>query len=94
MGCSGRLSDFFVRDEQKMVDTLLVADIAAYVMHRKVKDLVVVSSDADMWPGVLFAMNSGCNVVQVHPRSGWRTQRHLLETIKMTRSAKYFQASF
>lgn len=94
MGCSGRLGDFFVRDEQKMVDTLLVADVAAYVMHRKAKDLVIVSSDADMWPGVLLAMNSGCNVVQVHPRSNWRTQRHLLDTIRVTRSAKYFQASF
>jgi len=94
MGCSARLGEFFVRDEQKMVDTLLVADIAAYVMHRNIRDLVVVSSDADMWPGVLLAMNSGCNVVQVHPRSNWRTQRHLLDTIRMTRSAKYFQTSF
>lgn len=50
--CANRLGNLFVRDEQKMVDTLIVADIAFQVLSEKAKEIVIVSSDTDMWPGV------------------------------------------
>lgn len=92
-GCGSRLSHVLVRDEQKMVDTLLVADIAHQALALKATDVVVVSSDTDMWPGVLLAMRAGCNVVHLHTRSGWKTQRHLMATLGPSTSHRYTQLS-
>lgn len=92
-GCSSRLGDIFVRDEQKMVDTLIVADIAQQALVQKAPDVVVVSSDTDMWPGVLLATQVGCNVIHVHTRQGWQTQRHLMNTLGATALRLYQQLS-
>lgn len=92
-GCASRLSGLLVRDEQKMVDTLLVADIAYQALSLKATDVVVVSSDTDMWPGILLAMNSGCNVIHLHTQSGWKTQRHLIATLGQATSPRYTQLS-
>ncbi len=92
-GCASRLSHVLVRDEQKMVDTLLVADIAYQALALKATDVVVVSSDTDMWPGVLLAIRAGCNVVHLHTRTGWRTQRHLMATLGHAAMPLYTQLS-
>jgi len=81
VGCANRLGNVFVRDEQKMVDTLIVADIAYQALSKKAKDIVIVSSDTDMWPGVLLALQAGCSVIHIHTKTGWKTQRHLLNTL-------------
>ncbi len=44
MGCSCRVDDILVRDEQKMVDTLIVADIAHQALVQRASDIVVVVS--------------------------------------------------
>jgi predicted nuclease of predicted toxin-antitoxin system len=90
--CSMVIGDLLVRDEQKMVDTLLVADIAHQTFVAKTTDIVVVSSDTDMWPGVLLALQNSCNILQVHTR-GSRTQRHLLQSITRTMSGVYREVS-
>ena len=92
-GCASVFGDLFVRDEQKMVDTLLVADIAQYTLQHKPTDMVIVSSDTDMWPGVYLALRSGCAVLQIHTRSGGRTQGHLLRTLLPRQAALYSQIS-
>lgn len=92
-GCGNRLSDIFVRDEQKMVDTLLVADIAHQAFVQRANDVVVVSSDIDMWPGLLLAVQAGCNVIHIHSKQGWRTQRHLIRTLNVQTSRRYQQTS-
>lgn len=92
-GCASQLRHVLVRDEQKMVDTLLVADIAYQALALKATDIVVVSSDTDMWPGVLVATGSGCNVVHLHTRTGWRTQRHLMSTLSPAAKTHYMQRS-
>ncbi len=51
--CGAQLGQLLVRDEQKMVDTLVVADVAFQVFIHGSHDVVVVSSDADIWPGIL-----------------------------------------
>lgn len=92
-GCTSRLGHVFVRDEQKMVDTLMVADIAYQALRQKVSDVVVVSSDADIWPGVLLALQAGCTVTHVHPRPGWKTQRYLLNSLGVQMGKFYQQLS-
>lgn len=92
-GCSSRLGNVLVRDEQKMVDTLIVADIAFRALSSRATDVVIVSSDTDMWPGVLLALRSGCAVTHIHTRPGWRTQRHLMNTLSGHSSHSYQQLS-
>jgi hypothetical protein len=90
--CPCVLGDLLVRDEQKMVDTLLVTDIAQMIVQRSATKLVLVSSDADMWPGVYLALRSGCEIIQIHTRGG-QTQGHLLRTLEPRLSALYKQTS-
>lgn len=92
-GCSSRLGNVFVRDEQKMVDTLIVADVAFQALSASATDVAIVSSDTDMWPGVLLALRAGCAVTHIHTRAGWRTQRHLLATLGASASRGYQQLS-
>jgi hypothetical protein len=92
-GCATKLGDIFVRDEQKMVDTLIVADIAHQALAAKAADIVVVSSDTDMWPGVLLALRAGCSVIHIHTKHDWRTQRHLMNTISGQLGRIYHQLS-
>jgi uncharacterized LabA/DUF88 family protein len=91
--CGVRLDDILVRDEQKMVDTMIVADIAYKALVDKVSDIVIVSSDTDMWPGVMLALRAGCYVTHVHTRSGGKTQRHLLNTLEGHMGMFYQQVS-
>ena len=91
--CTMKLGDVLVRDEQKMVDTLIVADMAQCVHIAKASDIVVVSSDTDMWPGVLLALRAGCSVIHVHTKHGWRTQGHLMRTIANQLGRSYRQIS-
>jgi hypothetical protein len=91
--CAMKLGDLLVRDEQKMVDTLIVADMAQSVHVAKARDVVVVSSDTDMWPGVLLALRAGCSVIHVHTKHGWRTQGHLMRTIPNQLGRGYQQMS-
>lgn len=92
-GCNSKLADVFVRDEQKMVDTLIVADMAHQAFAVKATDVVVVSSDTDMWPGVLLALRAGCAVTHIHTKRGLRTQRHLMNTLGGQLSRNYQQLS-
>lgn len=89
--CSVKAQDLIVRDEQKMVDTLLVADIAYLSLQRRDKNIVVVSSDTDMWPGVLLAANAGCLITHVHTNQGWKTQRHLKLMLDAGRSGMFYE---
>jgi len=93
VGCGSTLGDVLVRDEQKMVDTLLVADMAVHTLTKAASDLVVVSSDVDMWPGVLIALQAGCHVTHIHTKPGWRTQSHLLRTLNQSTGRAYRQLS-
>lgn len=92
-GCNATLGDVFVRDEQKMVDTLIVADIAFQALSIGANDVVVVSSDTDMWPGVLLALSAGRSVTHIHTKRGWRTQRHLMNTLNVQLKRNYRQFS-
>jgi hypothetical protein len=62
--CSRSIGDLITKSEQKLVDTMLVADTIhlASVSERKI---ILVSSDDDMWPGMLSAMQLGATIFHV-----------------------------
>ncbi len=93
LDCSVSLGDVLVRDEQKMVDTMMVADLAYISLVERAKNVVVVSSDTDMWPGVMLALRAGCYVLQIHTKAGWRTQTHLINTLDALTARFYEQTS-
>lgn len=53
--CSVRPADLLTRMEQKVVDTLMVADLAC-AQHHGYSDICVVSRDDDIWPGLGLAV--------------------------------------
>ncbi|HIW95059.1 MAG TPA: NYN domain-containing protein [Candidatus Corynebacterium gallistercoris] len=59
---AGQLIEWGDRRTQKAVDTRLVADMVIAAMKNHVSDIVLVSGDADMLPGVEEAVNAGIRV--------------------------------
>ncbi|MDO5669788.1 MAG: NYN domain-containing protein [Corynebacterium sp.] len=59
---AGQLIEWGERRTQKAVDTRLVADMVVTACRQQVSDLVLVSGDADMIPGVNEATNHGLRV--------------------------------
>lgn len=59
---AGQLIEWGDRRTQKAVDTRLVADMVLAGVRRDFTDLVLVSGDADMIPGVQEAVNAGVRV--------------------------------
>jgi uncharacterized LabA/DUF88 family protein len=92
-GCLARLGHVFVRNEQKMVDTLIVADIAFLVYQESASDIVVVSADTDMWPGVILATKAHANVLHIYPVHGKATHPLIRATLDAHMSACYSELS-
>ena len=69
MGCSTALGDLVKRNEQKLVDTLITADLI-YLASRHPDVIVIVSSDDDMWPGIRSALALGASVVHIQTQVG------------------------
>lgn len=59
---AGQLIEWGDRRTQKAVDTRLVADMVLAGVRREFTDIVLVSGDADMIPGVQEAVNAGVRV--------------------------------
>ena len=59
--CSMPCQEFVFRGEQKLVDTMMLSDLIHYSIagHR---ELAVVSSDDDLWPGILSALQYGASI--------------------------------
>ncbi len=62
--CTRSIDQLLTRAEQKLVDTMLVADLI-HLASSGETSLSVVSSDDDLWPGMLMAMSHGAKVVHV-----------------------------
>jgi hypothetical protein len=87
-GCATKMEDVLFRAEQKLVDTMLVADMLHFaIRHQEI--LVVVSSDDDIWPGIHASIINGAQVVHVHTASSRATPAHYSRLI----SGKYSQCS-
>lgn len=72
--CGRPIQDFMTRVEQKLVDTMLVADLIHLAVGGE-SALGVVSSDDDLWPGLIAAIDRGTQVV--HLRTKHRTSHNL-----------------
>ena len=68
--CFVEPSTVLARDEQKMVDSMLVIDLVHFAETTK-EALVVVSADDDLWPGIRFVLLRGARVIHVIPRRRW-----------------------
>ena len=66
-GCVLSPFDGVARDEQKQVDTAIVAD-AIHASSKGSRLVVIVSGDDDMWPGIVAALSMGTNVLRVYPQ--------------------------
>lgn len=64
-GCEVTLRQAMKRREQKLVDTMMAADLFfnAYWRERRI---AVVSSDDDLWPAIRTALQLGVEVIHVH----------------------------
>ena len=62
--CTRTIDQLLTRSEQKLVDTMLVSDLI-HLAYLGESSLAVVSSDDDLWPGMLMAMSHGVDVVHV-----------------------------
>jgi hypothetical protein len=56
-----------VKDEQKQIDTLMVADLIHSSMTTS-EPLVVVSSDDDLWPGIFAAISLRVPIVRMYTK--------------------------
>lgn len=66
-GCTTKPSDLLTRDEQKLVDTMLISDLI-FLAHMGEKTIAIVSSDDDMWPGIETALALRASIVRIHTR--------------------------
>lgn len=74
--CTRTGRDFLFKGEQKMVDTLMVADIIHLSMAGD-KDIVVVTSDDDMWPGIRVALLLSTRIVNIQTKMRKFPPRHI-----------------
>jgi hypothetical protein len=64
------------RGEQKLVDTMIVADLI-HLSHIGETDVAVVTADDDVWPGVITGMQAGTHVVHIWPKQHKASPRYL-----------------
>ena len=68
-GCAVEPRKVLTREEQKLVDSMLVIDLVHFVETTQ-EPLVVVSADDDLWPGIRFGLLRGARIIHVIPRRG------------------------
>lgn len=73
--CTTEVTDVIQRNEQKLVDTMLTVDLIHASTWMK-SDVVVVTSDDDLWPGIRTAISMGVDVHHIHTQVGRRTPVH------------------
>lgn len=66
-GCAVEPRGVLAREEQKLVDSMLVVDLVHFAETTD-QPLVVVSADEDLWPGIRVALLRGAWVIHVIPR--------------------------
>jgi hypothetical protein len=65
--CNVSQADLLRKTEQKLVDTMLTSDLLFFATLGQ-RELIVVSSDDDLWPGIRTALGIGASVTLVHTR--------------------------
>jgi uncharacterized LabA/DUF88 family protein len=60
------------RSEQKLVDTMMAADLFSLYLQ-SLRQAVVVTSDDDLWPAIRLVLQLGVQVFHIHTMPGRRT---------------------
>jgi uncharacterized LabA/DUF88 family protein len=71
-GCVLRPHHFITKGEQKLVDTMLAADLFFQQVLRLPR-AVIVSSDDDIWPAIKTVVDLGMHVIHIHTLPGHST---------------------
>jgi hypothetical protein len=74
-GCLLEPRDVLFKRQQKLVDTMLTADLI-HLAQSDPRSLCIVSSDDDLWPAVRTALLHGKAVIHVHTLPGRSTPRY------------------
>ena len=79
-GCAGTVAALADQQQQKLVDTMLVADII-YLASNQTDPIAVVGSDDDMWPGINSALALGKHVVHLETKLWTGTSSYRLMNV-------------
>ena len=67
--CTLTLEQLLFRPEQKLVDSMMLTDLIFYA-QQNATELSLVSSDDDLWPGIIYALHTGSVVNHIQTRRG------------------------
>jgi len=73
-GCGITVDQVLFVGQQKLVDAMLLSDLL-YAARQGESSVVVVSSDDDLWPGIVLASACGLHVFHLHTHVGRSTPR-------------------
>jgi len=65
--CSKSVQDFLYRGEQKLVDSMMLSDLIFFSQNGG-NVIALVSSDDDLWPGILTGLHSGSEIRHIRTR--------------------------
>lgn len=65
--CAIKPKDILYKAEQKLVDTMITADLSYYATNNPY--ICVVTSDDDLWPGIISALMRGARIMHIHTHS-------------------------
>ncbi len=71
-GCLVSRKRAFSRSEQKLVDTMIVSDLIHFATSSTKENLVLVSGDDDMWPGIRYALLQDARIIHILPKQSRR----------------------
>lgn len=63
--CSVTTEALIVRNEQKLVDSMMATDLLSFHLSSQ-EELVVVSSDDDLWPAIRLLLHRGHTIYHIH----------------------------
>lgn len=85
--CTLTTEDLIVRNEQKLVDSMMATDLMSLHLSSH-EELVVVSSDDDLWPSIRFLLHRGHKVFHIHTKPTRKTPPFYSQRIP---ASKYIQ---
>jgi hypothetical protein len=74
-GCNLSTRNLLRKAGQKLVDTMMTADLIYFAINRY-KDICVTSSDDDLWPGIKSALLLGSSVIQLRTQDNATAARY------------------
>ncbi|MBO6522371.1 MAG: hypothetical protein JJ971_00970 [Balneolaceae bacterium] len=75
--CQASLNDILIKNEQKLVDTMLTSDII-FLSFRDNDEVCVVTSDDDIWPGINTALFNNTQLIHLHTHSNRKTPAYYI----------------